>query len=100
MLAEDNLKRFSSDASSIVVLRGTPRDLLSRSHNQQRIVTEADRYGKNFSLIEILLAHDPPMFSRRNIQSERIAIVHHDAVTTEVDPTFVDVAGDHHMGCP
>ena len=40
MLSEDNLKRFSSDASGIVVLRGTPPDLLSRSHNKQWIVTE------------------------------------------------------------
>src|SRR4030095_3610080 len=99
MLADDNVKRFSSDAPGIVVLRSTPRDLLSRSHNQQGIVTEADGHGKRSSLIEILLAHDPPMFSRRNIQSERIAVVHHNAVATEVDPTFVDVTGNHHVGC-
>src|SRR6266542_490396 len=100
MLAENNIKGFSSDAASIVVLRGTPSDLLSRSHNQQRVVAEADRYRKGPSLIEVLLAHDPAMFTRRNIQGERIAVVHHDAITTEVDPAFVDIAGDHHMGCP
>src|SRR4029453_12756931 len=97
MLADDDVKRFSSDASSIVVLRGTPSDLLSRSHYQQRIVTETDRHGKRSPLIEIFLAHDPAMFSGGNIQSECIAVVHHHAITTEVDPPFVDVASNHDM---
>src|SRR4029077_19813869 len=100
MLSDDDLKRFSSDPAGIVVLRSTPSDLLSRSHDQQRIVTEADGHGERPPLIEILLAHDPAMFPRRNIQSERIAVVHHDAVATEVDPTFVNIASDHHVGCP
>src|SRR5262245_22886252 len=67
MLSDDNLKRFSSDASGIVVFRGPPRNLLSRSHDQQWVVAKTDRHRKGSPLIEILLTHDPAMFSRRNI---------------------------------
>ena len=66
--------------------------MIGRGHEQERIVAEADRHGKRLALIEIFLAHDAAVLTGRNVERESIAIVHHDAVATEIDPAFVDVA--------
>ena len=97
VFAENDIDGFAADAAGIVVFGSAPWHVVGCGHEQERIVAEADGDGKRLALIEIFLAHDAPVLARRDVERESIAIVHHDAVATEIDPTLVDVAGDHQM---
>ena len=56
--------------------------------------------GNGLPCVEIFLPHDAAMLAGRNVQRQRIAVMHHDAITAEVDPAFFDIACDHKIAVP
>ena len=71
-----------------------------RRSSEQRIIAEADRDRKWLALVEIFLPHDAAMLAGRHVERERIAVMDHDAIAAEVDPTFVEIARDDQIAVP
>src|SRR5262249_16907691 len=92
VLAENHIDWFAADAAGVVVFGFSPGQTIRRGNQQKRVVAEADRHGARAALVKIFLADDAALFARRDVERERIFVVHHDAVAAEIDPAFVHIA--------
>ena len=93
----DHFHRLAFDAADRVEFAATVRFGSGGNHVQQRIDAEAADHRTSFFLIEILLPLHSPVFSRRDVHTHRVPIMHHDPVTSDVDPILVGVARDHEV---
>ena len=57
-----------------------------------------DGDGAGVASIEIFLTDDPALLAGRNVERQRVAVMDHDAVAADVDPAFVDIAGNDEVG--
>src|SRR4030095_11572110 len=88
---------FSLDATDRVELAFAVGLGTGRNHMEQGIDAETTDHRTWLAAIEVLLPMHPAVLARRNIHSHAISIVHHHPIATDVDPTFVRIARDHHM---
>src|SRR5258708_12785598 len=94
MFTENHFIRLAAHAAGVVVFGLPRRDFHLAKKPKQRIGTEADRDWKGLALVEIFLPMNVAVVTGRNIQSESVAIMNHDPITTEIDPAFVEIAAD------
>ena len=94
MFTENHFIRLAAHAAGVVVFGLPRRDFHLAKKPKQRIGTEADRDWKGLALVEIFLPMNVAVVAGRNIQSESVAIMNHDPITTEIDPAFVEIAAD------
>src|SRR5205807_7999841 len=66
----------------------------------QRILSERDRYLANFTLRKMFLAHDAAVFAGRDIETQRVLVVDHHTVSSQIYPTLVGIASDIHGAGP
>src|SRR5919108_5015166 len=95
MLSDNHFVGFAANTARIIKLRLPGRNLHLTEKPEQRVWTESDGYGKRLSSVEILLPVNVAMMARRHIERERVLVMHHDTVATEIDPTFVGIAADN-----
>jgi len=63
----------------------------------QRIDTKTSHHRAGLALFEIFRAVHASVFSWRDVHAQGVAVVHHNAIATHVDPAVVGIAGDDHM---
>jgi hypothetical protein len=89
VLSQDHVVRLAAHVAGIVVLRLAGGDFHLPKKPQQRIRPERDSHGKRPAFFEVLLPVYVAVITRRNIQSQGIVVMHHDAKAADVGPTFV-----------
>src|SRR2546426_8050149 len=91
--AFDEVVGSTSDAAAVVVFGVTELDGVARSQKQQRVLADAQDDGTGLSLLEIFFhMHASVLARRRREKSHRIRIMHHGAISAEVEPAFLRVA--------
>src|SRR5258706_15852263 len=93
----NHFDRFALETANGIELAPAVGFRSRRDHMQQWIDTETAYHRTGFALVKIFLPVQPAMLSRRDVHAHGIAVVHHDPVTADVDPTFVGIAGDYHV---
>ena len=96
VFAFDHLHRMALKAAHPLVLRHAVRHFHATSEIEQRIVPERNRQLTGLAAREIFVAHNAPLLPRRNEKSQRVAIVHHHAISSQVDPALVGIPRDVH----
>ena len=64
---------------------------------QQRIDTKTSHHRTGLALFEVFRAVHASVLSWRDVHAQCVAVVHHDAIATHVDPAVVGIAGDDHV---
>src|SRR2546426_5658798 len=77
-----------------IVFRNAARHFDTTGQIEQRVLAKRDRDFARLATREILLTHDAPLFTRGNIEAQRVAVLNHDAVSAEIDPTLVGLDGN------
>ena len=73
-------------------------DFVAGRKKQQRIVSAADHHRTRLAHLEVLLADQPAVLSRRHPQAERVAVMHLRAIRPHVHPAVVGVFHDDEVG--
>src|SRR5660397_19801 len=99
VFSRDDLHRFPPESPRIIIFAQTVRYFIPGCQEQQRIRAYHDNNRTGFAAIEILLAVEGTVFAWRDIECDRLLIVHHYTIGAKVDPSFVGVPGHNHAGC-
>jgi hypothetical protein len=94
VFAEDYFERLAAHAAGVVIFRLPAGNFHLSEKPQEWIGTETDSDRKWLSCVEIFLPVDIAVMPRRNIKRQGVMIVHHDAITTKIDPAFIRIAAD------
>src|SRR4030095_14898917 len=94
VFADDYFERLAAHAAGVVIFRLPAGNFDLSEKPQEWIGTETDSDRKWLSCVEIFLPVDIAVMPRRNIKRQGVMIVHHDAITTKIDPAFIRIAAD------
>src|ERR1044072_9536981 len=89
--AFDHFDRRALQSSGIIEFGNAVVDLVSRHHEEHRVLADGDDHRTRFAALEIFVALNAAVLARRNVQSHAVLVVHHAAVSAEVYPSFVRI---------
>src|SRR4029079_467442 len=87
----DHFDRLAFQSPGVIEFRNAVVDLVSRDHEEHRILADGDNHRAGFAALEVLVALNAAVLARRNVQSHAVLVMYHAAVSAEVYPTFVRV---------
>src|SRR5882724_6923698 len=94
-LTFDEIVGSDSDAATVIVLGITKLDGVPCGQKQQRILAHAQDDGAGFSLLKIFFHVHASMLARgRHKKSHGIRVMHHCAISAEVEPAILRVPRD------
>src|SRR5262249_52963735 len=94
VFAFNDLDGETLNAADPVVFAHAIRHFETAGQIDQWVLPERYRDFARLASGEILLAHDAALLAGRDVEAERVFVVNHDAVSSEVDPAFIRVACD------
>src|SRR4029077_593227 len=87
-------ERMPKNPSRIVVFIHSVRHVGRRDDKIKRMMSKRYGNGKRFSLLVIFFLMNPPVLSRRHMQTDSIRPMHHDPVGTHIYPALFWVSAD------
>src|SRR5262245_1894212 len=93
--AFDNFDGRSLQAAGVVEFRNAVVDLVTRDHEKDRILPDADNNRTRFTLLEVFRPLDGSMLTRRDVAAHALFVLHHAAVGSKVNPALIRITGDN-----
>src|SRR6266481_1016726 len=87
-LQTNHVEGLAAKTSRKVVFRQAIRNLKGRGHENQRVIADGDGHRKRLVPSEALFHLNPSMPPRRHIEPEVLAVMNHDSVGSDIDPSF------------
>src|SRR6266436_2733643 len=93
-LTLDDFNGRSFQTTSVIEFRNAVVDLVTRDHEKDRILTDADNDRAGLTFLEVFRPLDGSMFPRGDVATHALFVLHHAAVGAEVDPSLFRISGD------
>src|SRR5580765_1436266 len=91
----NNFDGSAFETARVIEFGNAVIDFVTGYHEQNRVLTNGNDDRARLAALEVFIALDAAVLAGRNIKPHAVLVVHHAAISAEINPAFVRIARGH-----